>query len=324
MLRFSFLLLFSVYFSGVSYSQQPETYRYEFGFISDNDAYLAIKQDQYYTNGLFLYLRKAVNNKEDSRFDKKIWEISAGQKMYNAYSGDVYNPRLIDRPFAGYLYGAFSFHWLLKNENSFRAELQTGVVGPSSLAEEGQHLYHDIFGFYEINGWDYQIADEFGLNLFLNYHHKIYRTENTRNDFSLPVEIRVGNFYSGLKTGILFRTGKLNPFNHSQSTKSNISSKQMDASYNKELYFFLKPSLDIVLHDATISGGLFSEDENQVSFNSKPLVFSQELGVAYAKQRWNLGFSIIFKSKEVESRAKAHQYGIINLGYRFSKASKSP
>ncbi len=317
--RFLFSLFTLLVCAQFSYGQQASSYRHEFGFISDNDAYLAIKQDQYYTNGLFLFFRRAIDSAKTPHPNtvKKIWEISAGQKMYNAYSGDVYNPNFIDRPFAGYLYGAFSLHWLFKNENSFKAEIQSGVVGPTSYAEQGQELYHDIFGFYEINGWKYQVADEFGMNLFLNYHQKIYRSANLRNDFSLPVEARIGNIYSGLKTSILFRTGKINPFYHSVSTHSNLSATAEPLANEKEFYFFMKPSLDIVLYDATISGGLFSDSEEEITFDSKPLVFSQELGLAYAKNRWNLGFSLIFKSKEIKSRAKAHQYGIIDVGYRF-------
>src|SRR5690606_3594703 len=156
-------------------------YKHEFGFTSENDAYLAIKQDQYYTNGLFLFFRNAVAPAKPGNTVKKIWGLSAGQKMYNAYSGDVARPQLIDRPFAGYLYGAAFLQWLYKNENSFKAELQTGVIGPSSYAEQGQQLYHQVFGFYDINGWEHQVKDELGINLFLNYHKKIYRTNNQQN-----------------------------------------------------------------------------------------------------------------------------------------------
>lgn len=316
-----FILISSFTFcSLLSFGQKKSFYKNEFGFKTENDAYLAIKQDRYYTNGLFLYFRSALkpSKKQDtSKLIKKIWSISAGQKMYNAQSGYVPNINYIDRPFAGYLYGATSLQWLFKNENIFKAEVQGGILGPSALGEEGQELYHKLFGFYELNGWQHQVKDEIALNLVLNYDRLLYRSASKQIDFSLPVEARIGNTFSGINTGVLFRTGNLNPLYHSSTTHSNVATYKAENVAFKELYFFLKPSLDLVLYDATISGGLFREDKGDVTYDTKPVVFSQELGVAYSQKRWTLNFSLIFKSKEVESAAKAHQYGIIDIFYRF-------
>jgi lipid A 3-O-deacylase len=321
MMRLFIFLLPFCFGSLITFGQTPSLYKNEFGFKTENDAYVAIKQDRYYTNGLFLFFRSALkpSEKQDtSKLTKKIWSLSAGQKMYNAQSGYVPNIDYIDRPFAGYLYGSTSLQWLFKNENIFKAEIQGGILGPSALGEEGQELYHDIFGFYELNGWQYQVKDEVALNLILNYDRLLYRSASGKNDFSLPVEARIGNTFSGLKTGILFRTGSLNPLYHSASTQSHVATYKAAHVKDKELYFFLKPSLDLVLYDATISGGLFRKDKGEVTFDTKPLVFSQELGVAYSQKRWTANFSLIFKSKEVKSAAKAHQYGIIDIFYRFN------
>src|SRR5690606_33581513 len=143
--------LISCFCPFISFGQNaPSFYKNEFGFKTENDAYLAIKQDRYYTNGLFLFFRSALKptaQQDTSKVVKKIWSVSAGQKMYNAQSGYVPNINYIDRPFAGYLYGSASLQWLLKNENIFKAEIQGGILGPSALGEEGQELYHKLFGF---------------------------------------------------------------------------------------------------------------------------------------------------------------------------------
>lgn len=40
------------------YGSFAQEYKNEFGFKSDNDAYLWVGQDRYYTNGLFVYFRR--------------------------------------------------------------------------------------------------------------------------------------------------------------------------------------------------------------------------------------------------------------------------
>lgn len=301
------------------YGQNNNSYNSEFGFTSDNDAYLAMGQDQYYTNGLFVNYRKVMpeHTIHNTRVAKKIWEIKIGQQIYNAKSGYVPGRQFIDRPFAGYLFGSFSRHWLFKNENGLKAELQIGTIGDRSFSKEGQELYHEALGFYEINGWQYQIQDGLGINARVSYLYKITQNQKNNIDLSLPASALLGNSFSGLRAGLLFRTGKINPLNNSMATNSNLAHT---GRYEGEFYFFLKPELNWIAYDATISGSMLrKKSENEVTFDSKPFVFSQELGLAYAKSRWNLGFSLIFKTKEIESSAKAHQYGSIKMGYKFGK-----
>lgn len=317
-MRILFILVFSFLITDVL--AQNNFFKNEFGFKSENDAFLATAQDRYYTNGLFFSFRSALkpNIKQDtSKLVKKIWSVHAGQKMYNAQSGYVPDITYVDRPFAAYIFGSTSLQWLFRNENIFKAEIQGGITGPSALGKEGQEFYHDVFGFYDLNGWQFQVKDELALNINLNYDRLIYRSKNKTLDFSLPLEARIGNTFSGVKAGILFRTGSLNPLYHSIATQSNVASYQEPQVNEKELYFFLKPSLDFVIYDATVSGGLFRDDKGAITYDTKPLVFSQELGIAYAKNRWTLDFSILFKSREIKSSAKAHQYGIVDIYYRF-------
>src|SRR6478672_4412536 len=139
---------------------QNSIYKNEMGFKSENDAYLGIKQDRYYTNGLFISFRSAIKPSDTSKIIKKIWSLKIGQEMYNPKSGATYSIDAVDRPFAAYSYGSTSLQWLLKSENIFKAEIQFGITGPSAFGEEGQKFIHRTFGFYDIRGWQYQVKDE--------------------------------------------------------------------------------------------------------------------------------------------------------------------
>ena len=80
-------LVLSILLSCRCYSQ---TYVNEFGFRTENDAYLAFGQDQYYTNGISITFRHAIKNPvTPGRFIKKTWEAEVGQMMYNAHSGST-------------------------------------------------------------------------------------------------------------------------------------------------------------------------------------------------------------------------------------------
>lgn len=311
---FSLTLLLS------SVKAQTTGYKNEFGFRTDNDAYLAKGQDRYYTNGLFITFRHAANQSRlKSSVNKKIWEIEAGQKMYNPISGQISDIRQVDRPFAGYLYAGASMNWLYSSENNLKLSLQLGTIGPSSLGEDGQVLLHDIVGFYEIEGWESQVRDEFGVNAMAEYNHLIHRSSNQKTDFTLTSNAQLGNTFSGAGIGLLFRAGILNQQFNSASMAGTLSNNsKTEPLHEKEYFFYAKPTLNFVAYDATVEGGLFREDKGPILFDVKPLVFSQQIGGMYSKNRWTIDFSVIFKSHEIKSKAKAHQYGSAALYYRFN------
>ncbi len=311
---FSFFLVFS-FFTIQSFSQ-AKYYQSELGFRSDNDAYLGTKQDRYYTNGLFFHFKKAIENKKDSTV-KKIWGINLGQEIYNPRTGQIKTILSIDRPFAGYLYGGASLQWLKRNESSLKLEVQVGTIGPSSLAKEGQTFLHSAGGFYDIFGWEYQVNDEFGINAKANLNYLLFRNKSKFLDFSLPINISLGNTFTGLDAGVLFRTGNINPFYHSALTQSNVATKAEKDVKDQEFYLFLKPSLAYVAYDATIQGGLFVKDKGPIVFKPNPFVFAQQVGATYTNKRWTFDFSVIFKSKSLPEATKSEQYGTIQVYHRF-------
>ncbi len=314
-MRFIFISAFLFLLTLQGFSQKTY-YQNELGFRSDNDAYLGTKQDRYYTNGLFIHFKRALENKKDST-TKKIWAINLGHEMYNAKSGRITAIENVDRPFASYLYGGGSLQWLKLNENSLKLEVQVGTIGPAALGKEVQTVLHEIVGFYEISGWQYQIKDEFSVNTKLNLHYLLFRNKSKNIDFSLPINASLGNTFTGLDAGILFRTGNLNPFYHSVATQSNIATKTEQGLKAKEFYFFLKPSLTYVAYNSTIQGGLFVKDKGPVVYKPNPLVFAQQIGASYANHRWTVDLSVIFKSKELKAAQKSEQYGTAAFYYRF-------
>ncbi|MBB2145530.1 DUF2219 family protein [Pedobacter sp. LMG 31464] len=315
-LKLSLLFVALFLFGASSFAQ---TFKNEFGFKSDNDAYLFYGQDRYYTNGLFIYFRHATDQQKlGEKLEKVTYEISAGQKMYNPISGYVPDPTKQDRPFAGYLYAGGNVNFFYKNERILKAGLEVGTVGPDALGEDAQKLLHDIVGFYTIDGWQYQIKNELAVNLSAQYTQLLHRSAKNDLDFSLEGYANVGTTFSGAGVGVLFRAGNINQLFNSSYTNSAISNNAKTAKLVKnELFFYAKPQLNVVAYDATIQGSMFNDD-SPVTFKTKPLVFAQQLGFNYSTPRFTFDFGVLFKSKEIKSTAKAHQYGTISMFYRFN------
>jgi lipid A 3-O-deacylase len=295
------------------------SFKNEFGFKSDNDAYLFYGQDRYYTNGLMLYFRHATDqNKLGEKLEKFTYEITAGQKMFNPQGGNAAKISVQDRPFAGYLYAGASANFFYKKESILKTSLELGTVGPRSLGEDAQKLLHSVVGFYEIDGWQYQIKNEYTANLSLQYTRLLHRSEYDRIDFSVEGYANVGTTFNGAGVGILMRTGNINQLFQTAYTNSTIGTRLKSAKLvTSEAFFYAKPQLNYVAYDATIQGSLFN-DNSPVTFKTKPIVFAQQLGFNYSNQRFTFDFGLVFKTKEVKSVARAHQYGSISMFYRFN------
>jgi lipid A 3-O-deacylase len=312
------LLLFIAIIS-ISFRSFAQDFKNEFGFKSDNDAYLFYGQDQYYTNGLFINFRHASNQQKlGKNLEKVIYEFTVGQKMYNPASGSAPIAALHDRPFAAYLYAGTNVNLFYKNESALKFGLELGTVGPDALGKEAQELLHKIVGFYELEGWQYQIKNELAVNLSAQYQQLLTRTSDNKIDLSFEGYANVGTTFSGAGVGILFRTGKINQLFSSATTNAVISNNSTSNKLVKnELFFYAKPQLNFVAYDATIKGSMFNHN-SPVTFDTKPFVFAQQLGFNYSTPRFTFDYSILFKSKEVKSVAKAHQYGTISMFYRFN------
>ncbi|PWS29995.1 lipid A deacylase LpxR family protein [Pedobacter paludis] len=311
--------LSAVIFSLVLSTGFAQSYKNEFGFKTENDAYLATLNDRYYTNGLFIYFRRAINPKKfGEKIEKKTYEISAGQKMYTPYWGQVPNKADQDRPFAGYLYAGGAYSIFYKNESVLKLSTEIGTVGPNSLAQDAQRFLHKTVGFYTPAGWDYQIKNEVAVNLAANYSKLLYRTDDNVIDFSGQGYANLGTTFSGLGASVLFRAGRLNQLFNSAYHNAVIGNSKTASLNKSEFFFYAKPQLNVVAYDATIQGSLFNDD-SPVTFGVKPIVFEQQFGVNYSSKRFTADFNIIFKTKEVKSVAKAQNYGGLSLYYRFGK-----
>ena len=313
--RFYLLILA---FLAISSYTTAQTFKNEFGFRSDNDSYLAQGSDMYYTNGLFIQFRHAANQENlKETLEKKIFEVTLGQEIYNPRSGYSPNPARQDRPFAGYLYAGAAMTWYSKKERVVKLSVELGTTGQNSLAQAGQELLHNTIGFYELAGWEYQINGEATANLSAQYTSLLSRSAGKTTDLSFDGYVNAGTTFNAVGAGFLFRTGRINQLFNSGATNSVIGNRSKTPSFKpRELFFYAKPQISYVLWDGTVQGSLFNND-SPVTFDIQPIVFEQRLGLNYSSPRFTFDFGIFMRTKEVRSTAPGHQWGAISMFYRF-------
>ena len=96
-MKYPFLLLL-LFFTVEIFSQ--EKFTKEFSIVTDNDLYISIEKDRYYSNGLFLSYRYIPTKFNETQ--KKIITVTLGHQIYTPFKSTVVNKILHDRPFAGF------------------------------------------------------------------------------------------------------------------------------------------------------------------------------------------------------------------------------
>ncbi|MFI5139293.1 MAG: lipid A deacylase LpxR family protein [Sphingobacteriales bacterium] len=321
-MRFKLLALFSLLFSTVNLFAQSHSN--EIGAETDNDSYLMQGSDRYYTDGIFFYYRHALKIKstDSAKLRNKVLGFEMGQKIFNPRTGSIYyngadQPSLIDRPFAGYLYVGSTLNFLYNNESNLKISAQLGVVGPGSYARQIQTFVHDNFGFYHPSGWEYQINNDYELNLSAEYNRLLAR--GSWIDVSLASYLNLGNGFTGAGVGPLVRLGSFNQLFNSVSTQSTVSRGEVKGLLHKhELFFYYKPLANYVAYDATIQGGLFDNHSGlEITKNKEPFIFSQQFGVAFTTNRFVFDIAAIFHTLDDKEMVQSHQWGTVTGLYKF-------
>lgn len=291
-------------------------YQNEIGLQNDNDAYLMTMQDRYYTNGIDVYFKRAIDSaKFSSKVENMNWSINVGHKIYNAHSGSVHTSTQVDRPLTGYLYVSGKIRWFFKNEDVLSFGTELAVIGPKAYGKNVQKGYHKTFGFYEVKGWEYQLNNAVGIDFITSYGRLIFRSQSEKWDAFLTSNLSLGLNNTRVSLGPSFRYGRFNPMFESAAMGGKINAKNNNPK--KEAYFYYSPQINWVLYNSTIQGGKFLKDKGPITYDVKPIVLSQVIGFQWSWDRIGLNFNYTFNTKEVKSDAESHQYGSLTLSYYF-------
>lgn len=308
-----FVYLFLL-FSVTLWSQNTSA---EIGIVTDNDLYTSTKNDQYYTNGLQVFYRY-LSKKSKPEVLKKINELRIGQFMYMPRDIYIDEEQMFDRPFAGYLFAEFGNTNFYKNQSVLKKSIQLGYVGPNSFANQVQSSTHKLFHYTAFEEWNYQIKNTLAIQTYFMFSKPFLNSINSKRiDFQWQSEAKLGTIFTGFSTGFVTRIGIKKLVSISDSNFYGATLNNDNEPIEREFYFYLAPSFNCQIYDATIQGSLFN-DTSPVTFNLKPFRFNGEAGLRYRKNNWNLSYAFIYRGKEVNfERNMGYFYGSIGISYLF-------
>jgi len=297
-------------------------------FQYEND--LVFNSDSEYTSGIKLENIYSIKNitsrwlKMPFFYDAQnhhFTSIRVAQQIFTP--ADTISQALVtnDRPYAGWLYLDFGLHESTEDE-LYSFNLQVGVVGPASLAEESQKEIHRLKSIAIPQGWNNQLKNELGINLILQHKWRLVPEPlyGIESNFMPFVEASVGNVKTYARVGALMRFG-VNPGNDFGSSSIDIGGesgiptapgsllkKSKDWSFSVNLGL----AVTAVAHDIFLDGNTF---ERSHSVDKEPFVVYASYGLSARYKHFSIDYILTDTTKEFELQPKSHEYGSILISY---------
>lgn len=290
----------------------PAPTRGAFSILDDND-FFGGWSDKYYTN----HTRLALTLGADAAADKfrGSWFFSLGQEMYTPREREAEIPDPRDHPYAGYLY-ASGGKALFSDDLAIAAEIQLGLTGDGSLAEEAQKEYHRILDEIRPQGWDTQIDGRL-VGQALGEIRRRFVLDGACGNGAWGTDLIArgfggfGNLRGQLSAGAQLRAGWNLPKDFGAASMRQSTSVVFDPQVDRSLYGFFDVQADAVFWDETLTGN----NGDGADIYAYPLVAQFTIGVCAVYDRFMLSVFQAFRSKDFSSQDKDFfAYG----GFKFS------
>lgn len=299
----------------------------------DNDGSILKRnnlRDRHYTNGAAIsfahepeWAHHIADWLELPGDDRIAAGYTAGQLMFTPE--DITTPALVrnDRPYAGYLYaGVFWQHADAELTSVDHVQLDLGVVGPSSLAEETQEMVHRVISGDDPQGWDNQLRDEPTIQLTLRKKWRMLEGDIPLGDGAVMWDIipavggHLGTVRREIEGSVMGRVGVNLPRDFGPGRIGDIRSFTHYAGEGRmrdgkvAVYLFGQAVGRAVEHNIFLEGNTWKSSHG---VDAEPLVGELRVGLAlqYATDRWrfDVGYSQTFMSDEFEGQGTGDAYG---------------
>ncbi|MFH2122063.1 MAG: lipid A deacylase LpxR family protein [Pseudomonadota bacterium] len=262
----------------------------------------------------YIYRLPFIND-PDPALKRKV-EFSLGQNMYTP--ADISRNDLIvdDRPYAGWTYFGAAFH-TRSSERMDTIELQLGMVGPDSFAEETQKAVHDLRDLQRPNGWDNQLKNEPGLAAI--YERKwqldpIFSRGIFAIDAITHLGCSLGNVATYANTGFESRMGWNLPDDFGVSLIRPAGNTSFSARQQQGGYLFVALNTRAVLRDIFLDGNTFADSH---SVGKKIFVADLAGGAAFYFKQVKLTWTQVLRTKEFDGQPDNHSFGSLIISFFF-------
>ena len=245
--------------------------------------------------------------------------FSLGQNIYTPEDTTATQLIAEDRPYAGWLYMGFG---LVANQGTKRydqLELEIGMVGPYSFAEDVQTFWHSLLGLQVPQGWDNQLKNEPGVVL---YYEQTRRFERQNIGWGLDADVlphfggALGNVFTYGAVGVTLRIGSglEDDFGPPRIRPSLPGSAYFLPGKGFNWYLFAGLEGRAVLYNIFLDGNTFKDSQ---SVDKKPFVGDLQAGLVFQWNRFRITYTQIFRTKEFDGQDDGDIFGSVSLSYQF-------
>lgn len=250
--------------------------------------------------------------------------VAIGQMIYTPEDTERVSLVRDDRPYAGWLYGALAF--VSKTDRvADTLEIQGGMVGPASLAEQAQRFVHDLRDLDEPRGWDNQLSNEPGVVVYYERKWRLLREEFFHGlgyDFIVHGGVALGNVATygagggearfGWRLPQDFGTSLIRP--GGDTSAPTLVGGAAGRARGFGVYGFAAVAGRVVGRDIFLDGNTF-EDSHDV--DKENLVGDVILGASVVFGAGKLSYAQVFRSRQFEGQQRRHNFGSVSLSLSF-------
>jgi hypothetical protein len=288
--------------------------------------------DQHFTHGTRLAWMSPEDNVpvwvKDAAAFVPMFDPNASKRIVYSLGQSIFTPDDIsqsvllpeDRPYAGWLYAGIGLV-SVSGDRLDNLELDIGVIGPASFAEDVQRSWHKAFGFQRPNGWDNQLDNELGI--LLSYERKWRRWARFTalgfdGDITPHFGVNLGNVLTQSAAGFTVRIGgdlaRHYDYGPPRIRPSLPGSDYFVSDGGFSWYIFFGAEGRLVARNIFLDGNTFQSSH---SVRKKPFVGDVQGGIAFILGPVRLAYTHVFRTKEFDSQDHTDQYGAFSMSVRF-------
>ncbi|MFH2012348.1 MAG: lipid A deacylase LpxR family protein [Pseudomonadota bacterium] len=345
---FLIVILFLAFFlPGQTFAEDEEAKRANtVTLYLENDSIGFDNRDRYYTHGTkFLWVSSDLSNYRDSPLVpswmypliermpfvndpgvQRSVTLSLGQNIYTPEDKKRSDLILDDRPYAGITYLGIGLH----NKNRYKMdtlEIDIGIIGRHSYAEDSQKVIHSWIGSVDPKGWEHQLHDEPVLNLFFVRKWIMLQTRVARGlgfDCIPHMGVALGNVYTGASLGGQVRFGwnlpndfgtyLIRPGSDSSAPTDDEDPRFFRSHKRLGIHLFFAVDGHIIARDIFLDGNTFRDSH---SVDKKPFVADFIGGIGLIIYRFKITYSLVYRTKEFETQKDEQRFGAISVSFTF-------
>ena len=243
---------------------------------------------------------------------------SLGQSIFTPDDITLRQPPPDDRPYAGWLYAGIGL--VSVGERALdNLEIDVGVVGPASFAEQTQTAFHRWFGFDRPEGWRHQLENEPGLELVFERKWRAWQkfgVGGLGGDVVPHVGVALGNVLTQGAAGLTLRIGDdlPNDYGPPRIRPSLPGSDYFDPHDRLAWYLFVGAEGRAVGRNIFLDGNTFRDSPR---VDKRNFVADFQAGIAVIVGRVRLAYTHVLRTREFHGQDDPGQFGAFSVSTRF-------